>query len=75
MEYTLRKGGKVSYITNFLPEDFTRDLWRELKGTEIYTEKTLIKNKEIDVIFAKSQSGVLWKQAMTDYYGGLVSYP
>jgi len=73
MEYELLKGGKVTYIDNYISLKRSKLLWEELNPIEIYTEpymfKTINNNYvEIEGTFGRSTAGVIWRQGVTDYY-------
>jgi len=81
MNYNLKKGGNVTYISKYLTDTGISLLWDELKTTEVFKQPVMFETKnkeciEVEGTFAKSKSGITYQQILTDFYGDkIIAYP
>lgn len=80
MQYTLQKGGNVTYVPNFLSEELTKQLWEELYPNDISKITIDFKTKSGDIIpvetnYGVSKGGVKWMQVPSDAYDKIFLYP
>jgi hypothetical protein len=78
--YDLQLGGEINYYPMFLSEEFSKNLFNELKGNETIIEDVIVYDKqekphELKSIALISPYKVKWVQVIVESYNKWITYP